>query len=85
MSSKSSQSFPSSTRSYIATNVRSQRLAKNLTQEELGELAEFHRTYVSQLECCKANISIDGLERIARILGVDTVELLQSPPHDEEG
>jgi transcriptional regulator with XRE-family HTH domain len=51
----------------------------HLSQEELGELANFHRTYVSQLECCKANISIDGLERIARILGVDTVELLQPP------
>ena len=80
MPSKSSQSFPSSTRSYIAANVRSRREAMDLTQEELGELANFHRTYVSQLECCKANISIDGLERIARILGVDTVELLQPPP-----
>lgn len=79
MPSKSSQSFPSSTRSYIAANVRSRREAKNLTQEKLGELAEFHRTYVSQLERCKANISIDGLERIARILGVETVELLQPP------
>ena len=80
MSSESSQSFPSSTRSYIAANVRSRREAMHLSQEELGELANFHRTYVSQLECCKANISIDGLERIARILGVDTVELLQPPP-----
>ena len=78
MPSKSLQS-PPSTRSYIAANVRSRREAKNLTQEKLGELAEFHRTYVSQLERCKANISIDGLERIARILGVETVELLQPP------
>ena len=79
MPSKSLQSSPSSTRSYIAANVRSRREAGNLTQEKLGELAEFHRTYVSQLERCKANISIDGLERIARILGVDTAELLQPP------
>lgn len=79
MPSKSLQSFPSSARSYIAANVRSRREARNLTQEKLGELAEFHRTYVSQLECCKANISIDGLERIARILGVETAELLQPP------
>jgi transcriptional regulator with XRE-family HTH domain len=79
MPSKSLQSFPSSTRSYIAVNVRSRREAMNLSQEKLGELAEFHRTYVSQLERCKANISIDGLERIARILGVDAAELLQPP------
>lgn len=79
MSSKSLQSFPSSTRAHIAANVRRRREAKGLSQEKLGELAEFHRTYVSQLERCKANISIDGLERIARILGADTAELLQPP------
>jgi transcriptional regulator with XRE-family HTH domain len=48
-----------------------------LSQEKLGELAGLHRTYVSQLERSKANISIDSLERIARILGVNTAELLQ--------
>jgi len=50
-----------------------------LSQEKLGELAGLHRTYVSQLERRKANISIDSLERIARILGVSTAELLQPP------
>ncbi|MGB6143429.1 MAG: helix-turn-helix transcriptional regulator [Rhodanobacter sp.] len=76
---KSSHPFPSSTRSYVAANVRRCRKAKGLSQEKLGELAGLHRTYVSQLERSKANISIDGLERIARILGVDTAELLQPP------
>jgi transcriptional regulator with XRE-family HTH domain len=73
---RSLQSFPSSTRAHVAANVRHHRKAKGLSQEKLGELAELHRTYVSQLERCKANISIDGLERIARILGVDAAELL---------
>jgi transcriptional regulator with XRE-family HTH domain len=77
MPSKSLHSLPSSTRSYVAANVRRRRKARGLSQEKLGELAELHRTYVSQLERCKANISIDGLERIARILGVDTADLLQ--------
>jgi transcriptional regulator with XRE-family HTH domain len=79
MPSKSLHSFPSSTRSHVAANIRRLRKAKNLSQEKLGELAGLHRTYVSQLERCKANISIDGLERIARILGVNTAELLQPP------
>lgn len=76
MPSKPLQSLPSSTRSHVAANVRRLRKAKDLSQEKLGELAELHRTYVSQLERCKANISIDGLERIARVLGVNTAELL---------
>lgn len=71
--------FPSSTRAHVAANVRCRRKAMGLSQEKLGDLAGLHRTYVSQLERCKANISIDGLERIARILGVDTAELLQPP------
>ena len=42
----------------------------------MAELADFHRTYVSQLERCVTNISIDGLERLAMALGVDIKELL---------
>lgn len=79
MPSRSLHAFPSSARSHVAANIRRRRKAKGLSQEKLGELAELHRTYVSQLERCKANISIDGLERIARVLGVDAAELLQPP------
>lgn len=82
MPSKSLHSFPSSTRAYVAANVRRHRKAMGLSQEKLGELAKLHRTYVSQLERCKANISIDSLERIALILGVDTAQLLQPPEED---
>lgn len=77
MPSKSLPAYPSSARSRVAANVRHRRKAKGLSQEKLGELAELHRTYVSRLERCKANISIDNLERIARSLDVDTAELLQ--------
>lgn len=47
-----------------------------MSQEKLAEMADFHRTYVSQLERCVTNISIDGLERLARSLDVDILELL---------
>lgn len=70
-------SLPTSSRSQIAANIRRLRKALGLTQEKLAEMAEFHPTYISLLERCKANISIDGLERIARILGVTTTALLQ--------
>ena len=79
MPSESLSAFPPSARSHVAANIRRRRKAKGLSQEKLGELAELHRTYVSQLERCKANISLDNLERIARILEVDTAELLRPP------
>ncbi|GAB2556470.1 helix-turn-helix domain-containing protein [Rhodanobacter koreensis] len=66
-------------RARAAVNIRRLRTAQELSQEELAELAQFHRTYVSQLERCVTNISIDGLERLAQALGVDIVELLQPP------
>ena len=60
----------------IAANVRRLRLERGLSQEGMAELADFHRTYVSQLERCITNISIDGLERLAIALDVDVLDLL---------
>lgn len=64
----------------IAANVRRLRMERGLSQEGMAELADFHRTYVSQLERCVTNISIDGLERLAMALGVDIIALLEINP-----
>lgn len=81
MPSKSTPSPPPpAVRAHIAANIRRLRKAKDLSQEKLGELAECHRTYVSQLERCKSNISVDRLERFAQVLGVEAIELMQPPP-----
>jgi len=60
----------------IAENVRRLRKERGLSQEEMAELADFHRTYVSQLERCVTNISVGGLEKLAAALGVDILDLL---------
>jgi transcriptional regulator with XRE-family HTH domain len=77
MPSKSSPRSLPKARARAAANIRRLRTAQGLSQEQLAEVAQFHRTYVSQLERCVTNISIDGLERLAQALGVDIVELLQ--------
>jgi transcriptional regulator with XRE-family HTH domain len=64
-------------RQRIAVNLKRLRLEKELSQEEMAELADFHRTYVSQLERCVTNISIDGLERLANALEIDIQALLE--------
>jgi transcriptional regulator with XRE-family HTH domain len=69
-------------RQRIAYNLKRLRVQQGLSQEKTAELADFHRTYVSQLERCVTNISIDGLERLALALGVDVVDLLQ--PTDKQ-
>lgn len=78
MTSKSLPSSLPSARRHIAANIRYLRKANKLSQEKLAELAQLHRTYVSQLERCVTNISVDRLERLARVLGVDVTELLRS-------
>lgn len=66
-------------RKRVARCVKRLRIEQGLSQEQLAELAGFHRTYVSQLERCVANISITGLERLAASLSVDVTELLAKP------
>lgn len=83
MPAKPSTSSLPSARAHIGLNIRRLREAKNLSQERLAELAQLHRTYVSQLERCVTNISIDRLERLAQVLGVNVTELLQ-PRRKEE-
>jgi transcriptional regulator with XRE-family HTH domain len=65
-----------SARQRISRNIRALCSERGLSQEQLAELADFHRTYVPQLERCVTNISIDGLERLAAALRVDVVDLL---------
>ena len=77
MPSKSSPLPLPKARARAAVNIRRLRMAQGWSQEQLAEAAQFHRTYVSQLERCVTNISIDGLERLAQALGVDVIELLR--------
>lgn len=51
----------------------------------MAELADFHRTYVSQLERCVTNISLDGLERLANALHIDVLALLAHIEVSEAG
>ena len=64
-------------RQRISVNLKRFRAEMGLSQEQMAELAGFHRTYVSQLERCTTNISIDGLERLAIALNVDISALLE--------
>lgn len=53
------------------------RLAKGLSQESLAERADLHRTYISSVERCERNITLDTVERVAAALGVDPIDLLK--------
>jgi transcriptional regulator with XRE-family HTH domain len=63
-------------RARFAVNLRSARLAHGLSQEELAARAGLHRNYIGSVERNEKNISIDSMERLARVLGVDVLDLL---------
>lgn len=53
------------------------RRLKGLSQEELAERADTDFGYVSQIECGRANITMDKLQIIADALDVDAMELFK--------
>lgn len=63
-------------RGRFAVNLRNARLAKGLSQEELAAKAGLHRNYVGSVERNEKNISLDAIERLARALGIDVIDLL---------
>jgi transcriptional regulator with XRE-family HTH domain len=66
-----------SARRIFAENLRKARLAKGLSQEDLAELANLHRTYVGSVERAERNVSIDNIERLAIALGLSPALLLK--------
>jgi transcriptional regulator with XRE-family HTH domain len=57
--------------------VKSLRLEKGWSQEELGNRAGLHRTYIGSIERYERNVSLLNVERIAKALGVHIKDLLR--------
>lgn len=56
--------------------LRTLRLSRKLTQEELSALADFSRSYYTEIETGKRNISLLNLYRLADCLNVSPKDLL---------
>lgn len=58
-------------------NVVYYRKKKRLSQTQLAELADIHRTYVSAIELGKVSVSFDVLFRLAQVLEVPVSKLFE--------
>ncbi|MCA8349936.1 helix-turn-helix domain-containing protein [Burkholderia cepacia] len=68
-----------SLRDVLAFNVRAARVRNSLSQEQLGFAANLDRTFISQVERARINVSLDNIQRLAEALGVAAHTLLQRP------
>jgi transcriptional regulator with XRE-family HTH domain len=62
-------------RKILGYAIRKQRLSRGISQEELADRAELHRTYIGQVERGETNISLLNLVRIAGALQVKVKHL----------
>jgi transcriptional regulator with XRE-family HTH domain len=60
----------------LSVNIKRLRKEQGISQEKLALKAEIDRSYMSQVERCLANPSIDALLRISNALEVAPSELL---------
>ena len=61
----------------LSKNIRKYREDWHFSMEELSLLLEVDNSYISKLEKSKINITIDKLEKLAQILGIEVVDLFK--------
>lgn len=66
-----------SARDALATNLIRLRAERGWSQEALALEAGLHRTFVAHVERQARNISIDNIERLAKVFGMQAYELLK--------
>ena len=65
-------------RTALARQIRSVRIRRGMSQEELAFRAGLHRTYISLVEGAKKSLTVDSLARIASALDIKPSKLLAS-------
>lgn len=61
---------------HFGARLKQLRQTAGLTQEELAEAAGFSRSYYTEIETGKRNVSLLNLQRLARCLNLSVSELV---------
>lgn len=61
----------------LGGQIRKLRETRGLTQQQLADQGELHRTFIGSVERGERNIAILNLRKIAQILRVKLAELLE--------
>lgn len=72
-------------REIFARNLRAARQVRRLSQEELAHRAGLDRTYISSLERSVYTPTIDVVDRLAKAMDMDLLDLLRREPSHHTG
>ena len=61
----------------LGETIKRLRIARDVTQEELADLASVHRTYIGMVERGEKNITYLSAQKIATALGISLSELFE--------
>jgi transcriptional regulator with XRE-family HTH domain len=62
----------------FGARVRKFRTEAKLSQEDLAELTDLHRNYVSQIECGRRNLSLLNILKLAKALKMPASKLIET-------
>ena len=68
---------PQNSKVILGKTIRDLRMELSLSQEELAERADLHRTYVGGIERGERNVSLENIVRIAHALQFVPSQLLE--------
>lgn len=69
----------------FAENVKFYRRKLGISQEELADRAQIHRTNISAIERGERNVTIKNIEKLAHALGIEPKQLLSAEERKGKG
>jgi len=60
----------------VSATMKTIRLEQGISQEDLADMCELHRTYIGAIERGERNITLNTLEKICDALGCPVFDLL---------
>lgn len=68
----------------LADNIRAYRKSNQISQEQLADICNLHRTYVGSVERGERNVTLTTLETLATALGVSVPALLTKRAFEDD-
>lgn len=68
----------------VGRNLRAHREARGLGQEAFADVLGVHRTYMGSVERGERNLTLKSVERIAKRLNLDPLDLVAQEPQSPD-